>query len=129
MNKEDIENEIKKQLGLSLSALPTGTAALDISQSPEKEKLKRSDVGKKKHSKATRRNSEPEISEHSRNLALEEISKHSDKSSVTGKSKKSSSRRRRSFTEIPNPLDKFFRHKSSDSNDKAKRSNSGHRGS
>ena len=53
MNKEDIENEIKKQLGLSLSALPTGTAALDISQSPEKEKLKRSDVGgKKKYSKS-----------------------------------------------------------------------------
>ena len=52
MNKEDIENEIKKQLGLSLSALPTGTAALDISQSPEKEKLKRSDVGKKKHNKS-----------------------------------------------------------------------------
>ena len=52
MNKEDIENEIKKQLGLSLTGFPTGTAALDISQSPEKEKeKKRLDVGKRKHPK------------------------------------------------------------------------------
>ena len=55
MNKEDIENEIKKQLGLSLSGFPTGTAPLDISQTPEKEK-KRLDVGKKKHSKSKHSN-------------------------------------------------------------------------
>ena len=54
MKKEDIENEIKKQLGLSLGTLSTGTAPLDISHSPEKEK--RSDVGKKKPSRAKHSN-------------------------------------------------------------------------
>ena len=55
MNKEDIENEIKKQLGLSLAGLPTGTAPLDISHSPEKER--RSDVaGKKRHNKSKHSN-------------------------------------------------------------------------
>ena len=54
MNTEDIENDIKRQLGLSLSGLLTGTAPLDVSQSPEKEK--RSDAGKKKQSRSRHSN-------------------------------------------------------------------------
>ena len=56
MNTEDIENDIKRQLGLSLSGLLTGTAPLDVSQSPEKEKQSQSDGGKKKHSKTKHSN-------------------------------------------------------------------------
>ena len=56
MNKETIEIEIKRQLGLSISGLPIGTAPLDTSQSPEKEKQSQSDGGKKKHSKTKHSN-------------------------------------------------------------------------
>ena len=78
MNKEDIENEIKKQLGLSLSGFPTGTAPLDISQSPEKEK-KRLDVGKKhpkgrqRHSNIRLESTSCEVLRPAERLALERI--------------------------------------------------------
>ena len=38
MDNQEIEFEIKKQLGLALSALPTGTAQLDVGREKDKRK-------------------------------------------------------------------------------------------
>jgi len=67
--------------------------------------------------KTSRRNSlHTDLSEHSRTkrTTLDDTSRHSKKSGKAGKKSSSSSSRRKSLTDIPNPLDRFF-HKGKDS--------------